>query len=122
MVASTISFSGLRLVEGSKPNLPVLIANGIVNPLHELGYVPIHMLNDSSVDVTVYKGMEVVATRVEENRLAAIHSSGHSTYTEKHSLVQCSLEDTEINTLIDTENKAYSSGVRNQPVFLAKAD
>eukprot|EP00731_Ephydatia_muelleri_P010068 Em0005g654a len=35
-------------------------------------------------DVTVYKGMEVaVATRVEENHLAAIPSSGHSTYTEK---------------------------------------
>ena len=33
------------------------------------------MLNPSSVDVTVYKGMEVaVATRVEENHLAAIHS------------------------------------------------
>ena len=43
------------------------------------------MLNPSSVDVTVYKGMEVaVATRVGENHLAAIHSSGHSTYTEKH--------------------------------------
>ena len=42
------------------------------------------MQNPSSVDVTVYKGMEVaVATRVEENHLAAIHSSGHSTYTEK---------------------------------------
>ena len=86
MVASTKSLciSGFWLVEGSKPNLPILIANGIVNPLTEFGYVPIRMLNPSSIDVTVYKGMEVaVATRVEENHLATTHSSGHSTYTEK---------------------------------------
>ena len=67
--------TGTWLVEGTQPDLPVMVARGVVNPIqaNALGCVPIQLCNPSSADITVYSGMEVaVAERIEEHHLIAV--------------------------------------------------
>ena len=90
VLASTNSLcsGGTWLVEGlSNKNMPqVLVACAAVTPIkdRELGCIPVRMVNPSSVDVTIYRGMAVaVVERISDCHIAAaVHCPVNNTVSD----------------------------------------
>ena len=53
------------LIEGSRADLPILIAGALVisTPTSQRGYVPILIVNHLPADVTMYKGVRVAKAK-----------------------------------------------------------
>ena len=61
------------LIEGSRADLPILIAGALVNstPTSHGGYVPILIFNPLPTDVTIYKGMRLAKASPVESMMVA---------------------------------------------------
>lgn len=72
MAYTSSACNGLWLVEGSRPDLPIIVAGALVTPStgKPLGYVPLLICNPLPTETVVYKGTRIaMATQLGDESL-----------------------------------------------------